>query len=127
MKSSVRVYNESRWSLLILGLAFIVFSIYGLFNPESVTLTQRGGSEIEGKDEIQTLMVFLVVGIIFLLIRLRFMRYRKNDDFSSDIPLPMNVTFEKVDDASENIRRYKTAQIKSLNAINRRLSENEIV
>ncbi|AZR39529.1 hypothetical protein [Marinobacter salarius] len=127
MKSSVRVYNQSRWSLLILGLAFIVFSIYGLFNPESVTLTQRGGSEIEGKDEIQTLMVFLVVGIIFLLIRLRFMRYRKNDDFSSDVPLPMNVTFEKVDDASENIRRYKTAQIKARNAIKRKLSENENV
>lgn len=98
-----------------------------MFNPESVTLTQRGGSEIEGKDEIQTLMVFLVVGIIFLLIRLRFMRYRKNDDFSSDVPLPMNVTFEKVDDASENIRRYKTAQIKARNAIKRKLSENENV
>lgn len=127
MKTSVRVYNQSRWSLLILGLAFTVFSVYGLFNPESVMLTQRGGSEIGGKDEIQALLVFLVVGIVFLFIRLRFMRYRRNDDFSKDVPLPMDVTFKKTDDAGENIRRYKQAQIKARNAIKRKLGENEKV
>ena len=70
MNTSARVYNQSRWSVLILGPAFIGFSVYGLFNPESVMLTQRGGSEIAGKYEIQTLMVFLIVSTVCLLMHL---------------------------------------------------------
>ena len=120
MKTSVRVYNQSRWSLLILGVVFIGFGIYGLFNPEGVTITQRGGLEVTGKDKTYSLIVLIIVGIVFLFIRLRFMKYRKNDDFSNDIPLPMNVSFEKTNDASENIRRYRQAQIDAREDIKRK-------
>lgn len=127
MKILVRVYNQSRWSFLILGLGSLGIGVYGLINPEDISFTNRSGLEVSGKEEIETLALMLLIGVVFLFIRLRFMKYRKNDDFSDDIPLPVDVSFEKTDDASENIRRYRKAQIEAREAIRKKLGKNENV
>ena len=92
-----------------LGPSLVLFSIYGLINPDEIT-TKRSGIEVTGSEEAVVSIIFLLIGFALILVRFALLKYRKNPDFSNDIPLPTNVEFERTNDVNENIRRYKAAQ-----------------
>ncbi|WP_020405386.1 hypothetical protein [Hahella ganghwensis] len=113
MKSLVNAYNYTRMALTIMGPLFVLLGVITILYPESVT-THVDRREVEGWEEMKQGLFCVAVGLVMIFVRFFFLKYRKNPDFSSDIPLPTDVTFEKTDDVVENIRRYKAAQRKAV-------------
>ncbi|OZG75034.1 hypothetical protein BTA51_01125 [Hahella sp. CCB-MM4] len=82
--------------------------------------TSVNGQEVSDGNDIKASLLAFCMGMGFLFIRFKLMKYRKSSDFSDDVPLPDNVDFEKTDDVAENIRRYKQAQKKAVEKTKRK-------
>ncbi|KKD59176.1 hypothetical protein RN22_17425 [Grimontia sp. AD028] len=108
MSLAAKVYNQLRLSISIMGPCFLSVGLYTFFNPESEVV--RNGEVLNGSERIESSVFFIAMGTAFILARLFIFRYRRNPDFTNDIPLPTIVYFEKTNSVNENIRRYKEAQ-----------------
>jgi hypothetical protein len=99
----VKLYNQSRFSLLLIGIAFVLVGVYSISSNEEMSVTISARSEMGSE-------TLIILGTILLLIRFTFFRYKKANDFSSIISPSNNLDFEVTNDVNENIRRHKEAQ-----------------
>jgi hypothetical protein len=114
MKIVSRVYNQFRTTLLFCGITFFLLGGYGLFYPDEIQFYKRGFGEITDNEKLNHFILLFFAGLIMLAIRLLLMKYRRNSEFSKNIPLLRNVQFDKTDDVNENIQRHREAQLEAV-------------
>ena len=80
MKPNYKLYNQTRTSTLLIGLAFTVIGIYGLIYPNELSISQRGYGEISGAEKTNSIVMQIIIGVVLLLARFTIFRHRKDEN-----------------------------------------------